>query len=193
MTDDACSFVVWLRPTHTGQHDVRYDVRFSIDEGRGVMRVSRPGVLVDPPAHHEGEITALSRGDLHASRFLLLPNRGLRRTYLFSDLTDQQLSSLAPAQWSALEVALINGQRCFQVSVLPEDEETSLFSNPFPVDVMPPGIRITWGEEARLRMEVQQLQTALALEKRRVKKLSAIVRALIRKLRQLQGQEEAPG
>ncbi|MFT5686350.1 MAG: hypothetical protein ACI8RZ_007306 [Myxococcota bacterium] len=46
-----------------------------------------------------------------ATRFLLLPRRGTRQSFLFSDLNQRHLSAMTMDAWSSLEPEIVNGQR----------------------------------------------------------------------------------
>ena len=179
MNEDACSFSMWLRP----DLEETFDLKFQVSAGRGVIRISRPGVLVDPPAMNDGEVTGLTLADLHATRFLLLPSRGKRQSYHFSDLEFRHLSGLLVGDWNVLEYSIIEGQRSFLPPSF-EDDETSLITT-IPLEAMRPTFQVGAQEEDRLRTQVQHLTAQLAAERERSVKLSHTVEGLARQLKQL--------
>ena len=71
MNEDVCRVSMWLRPDPLET----FDLKFLVQEGRGILRISRPGILLDQPARNDGLVKGLSLADLHATRFLLLPHR----------------------------------------------------------------------------------------------------------------------
>lgn len=179
MQEDVCLINMWIRP---GEKET-FELKFSIDGGRGILRISRPGVLVDPPATEEGVVTGLTLADLFATRFLLLPRRGGRQSYLFSDLRERFLGKLEPGVWSPLEAEIIDGQRSFLPPSFP-DEETSLITT-IPLEAMRPSFEVGGNEEARLRQEVRQLTVELAAEREKVARLEGMIARLDQQLKQV--------
>ncbi len=83
-----------------------FGVRFEATEGKGVLRVTRPGVLIDSPARQSGEESGLTVSQVRASRFLHLPDGAQSRvTYLFSRLDAAALERLPLDRWFALVYA----------------------------------------------------------------------------------------
>lgn len=181
MYEEACTFNMWLRP----DANQTFDLKFYVNEGRGMLRISRPGVLEHPPASEESLVTGLSLADLHATRFFLLPRRGNRRHYQFSDLDHRHIAEMLVGSWNPLEPEIIDGQR----SLLPpnfSDDETSLITTSLPLEAMRPTISNGSEEEVRLREEVRRLTVALAEAQEQNAHLQELVESLDRQLQQVQ-------
>ena len=186
--EDACDFNMWVRP----DRKETFDLKFFVNEGRGVFRISRPGILVDPPAKNDGVVTGLTLADLHATRFLLLPRRGNRRNYLFSDLNLRLLDAMEVGNWNPLEPEIIDGQRSFLPPSF-EDDETSIITTAIPIEAMRPSFRPGTNEEARLREDVRKLTMDLHSERAKVQNLEKMVAQLdlqLQQVRQLLGDDE---
>lgn len=82
-----------------------YAFRFEVDEGRAVLRVARPGVLIVPPARTRGHEEQLSADQLRSSVLLYVPSTaGLRRSCALSQLDDTFLSELEVEVWTELRI-----------------------------------------------------------------------------------------
>ena len=94
-------FRFWIQRDSKGQG--LFSARFEVDRGRGILRVARPGVLVDPPAGSQGEEEGLTTDQLRASRFIQVElwSRN-RRTWSLDGLEDIALDELTPGQWTLL-------------------------------------------------------------------------------------------
>jgi hypothetical protein len=79
--------------------------RYEVEEGRAVLRVARPGVLIVPPARSRGHEDQLSADQLRASVLLYVPNGpGARRSCSLSRLDDRFLLELEPEVWTELRL-----------------------------------------------------------------------------------------
>src|SRR5688572_17914471 len=61
-------FRVWLR--RRDSDDAPFALKFEVRGGKGVLRVARPGVLIDPPARPSGQEERLTSAQVRQSRFL---------------------------------------------------------------------------------------------------------------------------
>lgn len=101
-------FHFWIRRSK-GDGAV-YSIRFEVEDGRGLLRVARPGVLVDPPAREHGVEEKLTSAQVRASRFLHVWQNGRKRQgYVLSRLGDDVLSSFPPDSWEPLRVVSDSG------------------------------------------------------------------------------------
>lgn len=95
------SFRVWVRKTAVD--GTACAVRFQVDQGKAVLRVSRPGVLIVPPARDHGHEDHLSPGQLRSSVFLHVPGPGMpRESYALDRITDAHLLRLDRDVWVEL-------------------------------------------------------------------------------------------
>ena len=86
-------FRIWLRRMSSLERT--FALRFEAFEGKGVLRVARPGVLVDPPARVSGYESDITAQNVRASRFLHVSGTARRRdTWFLSRLSDEQLNGL---------------------------------------------------------------------------------------------------
>lgn len=96
------SFRVWVRR----QLDAAtpYSLRFEVSDGKGILRVTRPGVLIDPPARPMGEEQGLIGPQVRASRFLHAREGGrARAVWGFVRLEDHALEHLPVDLWVELD------------------------------------------------------------------------------------------
>ena len=80
MSSDATTsprFRVWIR--RETESEGPFSIRFEVEEGKGLLRVARPGVLIDPPASPTGAESRLTGQQLRASRFLHVWDSGRSR------------------------------------------------------------------------------------------------------------------
>lgn len=116
---DAPKFRFWVRRS-PGEGAV-YSIRFEVDGGKGLLRVARPGVLVDPPAREFGFEERLTSAQVRASRFLHVWEGGRKRQgYVLSRLTDAVLAELPLGSWEELSV-VNDGGFCWLVHRAPEE------------------------------------------------------------------------
>jgi hypothetical protein len=109
------SFLFWIRRLDVG--DWPYALRFEVTEGKGVLRVARPGVVIDPPARARGFEDSLAGEQLRASRFLHVWDGGRKRQgYVLSKLDDEQLERLDVDVWHELEVSRDGGFRYLRLA-----------------------------------------------------------------------------
>jgi len=96
------SFSVWVRRQLDA--NAPYAIRFEVSEGRGILRVTRPGVLIDPPARPTGEEEGLIGPQVRASRFLHARDGGRSRSvWGFVRLDDGVLERLPVDAWVQLD------------------------------------------------------------------------------------------
>ena len=125
-------FRFWVRRS-PGEGAV-YAIRFEVEGGKGLLRVARPGVLVDPPARESGFEERLTSAQVRASRFLHVWDSGRKRQgYVLSRLTDPVLGGLPPASWEELHV-VSDGGFCWLVPGGPEELDASAI---VPIEVAP--------------------------------------------------------
>ncbi|MCK6523813.1 DUF4763 domain-containing protein [Myxococcota bacterium] len=126
-------FRFWVRRS-PGEGAV-YAIRFEVEGGKGLLRVARPGVLVDPPARESGFEERLTSAQVRASRFLHVWDSGRKRQgYVLSRLTDPVLGGLPPATWEELHV-VSDGGFCWLVPGGPEELDSSAI---VPIEVAAP-------------------------------------------------------
>ncbi|MED5372899.1 MAG: hypothetical protein VX899_17905 [Myxococcota bacterium] len=100
---DSNRFRFWVR--RGSGDDPTFSVRFDVRNGKGLLRVARPGVLVDPPARQSGFEERLTPAQVRASRFLHIWDSGRKRQgYVLSRLSDELLLPLAPERWVELGI-----------------------------------------------------------------------------------------
>lgn len=94
-------FGVWVRRQDAAE--APYALRFEVVGGKGVLRVARPGVLIDPPARPFGAEERLTGGQLRQSRFLYVRDGGREReAYSLNRLDDAALDRLPAGEWVEL-------------------------------------------------------------------------------------------
>lgn len=97
-------FRVWLR--RRAEPGAPYSVRFEVTDGKGILRVARPGVLVDPPARPFGFEERLSAAQVRASRFLHVWDGGrYRQGYMLARLEEGRMDALPVDRWIQLETS----------------------------------------------------------------------------------------
>ncbi len=80
-----------------------FGLRFQCTDGKGILRVTRPGVLIDPPARQSGEEKGLTANQVRSSRFLHARDGGQHRVaFLLARLDDAALERLPPDRWFEL-------------------------------------------------------------------------------------------
>jgi len=92
---------MWVRRTNSEFQ--RFAIRFEVDQGKGVLRVTRPGVLIVPPARQHGHEDHLSPDQVRASVFLFIPSPTTpRQTFALSRLSDPALTLMDTEVWYEL-------------------------------------------------------------------------------------------
>lgn len=110
MAPDHPPFRFWLRRSAAGGN--RCALRFEVFDGLGVLRVARPGVLVDPPARESGYEAELTLTQVRSSRFLHLSAADRRhQLYFLSRVADELVLPLEPEIWVELRAAVDRGAR----------------------------------------------------------------------------------
>ncbi len=75
------SFQFWIK--RTGDASAPFSLRFEVRNGKGLLRVAHPDVLLDPPASPKGLQEGLDADVVRASRFLLIADGGRTRKGFF--------------------------------------------------------------------------------------------------------------
>ncbi|MCB9778281.1 MAG: hypothetical protein H6742_06940 [Alphaproteobacteria bacterium] len=96
---EPAGFQVWVRRVSPDTDEC--SLRFRTSSGKGVLRVSRPGVLIVPPARTTGFEDHLNPAQVRASEFLHITARG-RESFRMLALTDGMLDRLEPEVWTEL-------------------------------------------------------------------------------------------
>lgn len=108
LAPDSPPFRFWLR--RTGASEPTYALRFEVVDGKGVLRVARPGVLVDPPARDSGSELDLTLAQVRASRFLHVSALDRRRQlYFLSRVPEELAGRLKAGAWVELGAAVDRG------------------------------------------------------------------------------------
>ena len=95
---DPIRFRFWIR-CGCGD-DPTFSIRFDVGHGKGLLRVARPGVLVDPPARQSGTEEGLTPAQVRASLFLhIWDSGGKGQGYVLSRLSDEILLTLPVERW----------------------------------------------------------------------------------------------
>jgi len=108
-----------------------FAVRFEVREGKGVLRLARAGVLIDPPARSSAEEAGITLGQLRSSRFLHLWDGGRARlAHSLARIDAVALSSLPLQEWVELE-GLVEGGAAYLVlpSLVPVEEEVEVIAD----------------------------------------------------------------
>ncbi|MES2637844.1 MAG: hypothetical protein V4850_00110 [Myxococcota bacterium] len=140
---------LWIRRTAEPQGP--YAIRFEVVDGKGILRVVRPGVLVDPPARPTGFEERLTAAQVNATRFLHVWDGGRRRqAHALTRLTQTQLETMPAERWFGLEFVT---EGALDVLVLP----STVHTEPARVDDEP-----TWPRRemlAELQRELRELES----------------------------------
>jgi hypothetical protein len=95
------SFQFWIKRTE--DLSAPYCLSFEVSNGKGLLRVAHPDVLLDPPASGRGVQEGLSSEVVRASRFLLVSSNGRsRKGYFLAALGDAFLDRLPLGSWIEL-------------------------------------------------------------------------------------------
>jgi len=131
--ESSVSFRIWVRKSARAQ--APFSVRFEVFDGKGILRVARPGILIDPPARVSGFEEQLSSEQLKASRFLHVWGAGRKRqSHILSRVDDARLDRLAPDNWYELTVVTDGGYRYLELETLSAtlEEPAELVTKPLP-------------------------------------------------------------
>jgi len=108
LVPDSPSFRFWLR--RSGSSGGLYALRFEVFDGKGVLRVARPGVLVDPPARESGYEADLTLPQVRSSRFLHIGTLERRRQiYFLSRIPEELPAYFASEIWVELTPVVDRG------------------------------------------------------------------------------------
>ncbi len=100
-SNSGARFQVWIR--RRVESAGPYSIRFEVTEGKGILRVVRPGVLVDPPARPSGFEERLSAAQVGTTRFLHVWDGGrYRQPHSFARLDASRLDTMPLDRWIAL-------------------------------------------------------------------------------------------
>ncbi|MBM4368938.1 MAG: hypothetical protein FJ102_22170, partial [Deltaproteobacteria bacterium] len=114
----APKFRLWLR--RLGVSESPFTLRFEVHDGKGILRVARPGVLIDPPARQMGIEERLSMQQLRTTRFILVWDGGrARQGHQLSRLDEGTLERVETDRWHELEVVSDGGFRFLMLPMLP--------------------------------------------------------------------------
>lgn len=99
---------IWVR--RQAEWGGSYSLRFEVARGRGLLRVARPGVTVDPPARASGQEDGLTASQVLQSRFLYAGDgqRG-RRALSLGRVDIAALSGLYGSDWVELRETEADG------------------------------------------------------------------------------------
>jgi hypothetical protein len=121
-------FRVWVRRLDVPE--APFAVRFEVRGGKGILRVARPGVLIDPPARAAGVEERLTAPQLRASRFLHVRDGGReRRAHSLSRCEEGVLEALPAGEWTELE-AVLDGPNAFLALPRADAEEAGEIHTP---------------------------------------------------------------
>ncbi len=117
-------FRIWLRRQNVA--DGPYSLRFEVQDGKGILRVARPGVLIDPPARALGMEERLSAAQLRSTRFILVWDGGrARQGHLLNRVDELQLERVETDRWHELEIVVDGGFRYAVLAVSMPPQEAS--------------------------------------------------------------------
>ncbi len=95
------SFQFWIKRTEDSS--APFCLRFEVRDGKGLLRVAHPDVLLDPPASGKGLQESLTADVVRASRFLLIGRGGRdRKGYFLAALGAEFLDRLPLGIWVEL-------------------------------------------------------------------------------------------
>jgi hypothetical protein len=95
------SFQFWIKRTEDAT--APFALRFEVRDGKGLLRVAHPDVLLDPPASRTGLQEGLDAEVVRASRFLLIAEAGkVRKGFFLAALGEDILDRLPLGLWVEL-------------------------------------------------------------------------------------------
>ncbi len=104
---DSPTFRFWLRRSSASEH--HYALRFEVFDGHGVLRVARPGVLIDPPARESGYEGELTLTQVRSSRFLHITGVDRRRQLYFLSRIPDDATAFSEEGWVELRATVDRG------------------------------------------------------------------------------------
>ena len=117
-------FSIWI--ARLPEPDGPYGIRFEMTEGKGVLRVARPGVLIEPPARALGTEFRLTAAQIQSSRFQHVWGRGaFRQTHVLHRIGLEELGLLPIGHWVEMAAEVEGGVHCLIVPEqdVPEEDE----------------------------------------------------------------------
>lgn len=103
-------FRLWIRRQNLPEG--AYSLRFEAQEGKGILRVARPGVLIDPPARPVGIEERLTPQQLRSTRFILVWDGGrARQGHLLNRIEEAQVERIEVDRWHDMEIVVDGGFR----------------------------------------------------------------------------------
>ncbi len=104
------SFQFWIKRTEDAAGP--YSLRFEVRNGKGLLRVAHPDVLLDPPASTSGLQDGLDADVVRASRFLLVAEAGrVRKGFFLAALGAEFLDRLPQGLWVELTPRIAGDMR----------------------------------------------------------------------------------
>jgi hypothetical protein len=114
VVDSSVPFRIWIR--RSAHPETPFALRFEVFDGKGILRVARPGILIDPPARVSGFEDPLTADQIRASRFLHVWGGGRKRqSHILSRLEDERIAGLTVDTWFELRVDTDGGYRYLQL------------------------------------------------------------------------------
>ncbi|GDX81105.1 hypothetical protein LBMAG42_29160 [Deltaproteobacteria bacterium] len=111
-------FRLWLRRQNVAEGP--FALRFEVMEGKGILRVARPGVLIDSPARPVGLEERLTTQQLRSTRFILVWDGGrARQGHLLNRLDEAQLDRVELDRWHEMEIVVDGGFRYAVLQLAP--------------------------------------------------------------------------
>ncbi len=152
MSETAEAFELWIR---RGAGESAWSVRFETRQGKGLLRVQRPGMLIDPPARPTGSEDRMTSAALRATRFLYVADAGrVRHTWSLERLEDLMLERVRTDEWTRL-AAHREGTASFLVL------DSGALTRPI-IEEQPPG-----AADQRLMLEGFEREVAALVERGR--------------------------
>lgn len=126
---------IWVR--RSTEPGGSYALRFEATRGKGLLRVVRPGVMVDPPARTAGVEEGLTASQVLQSRYIHAADGGRpRQQVLFGRIDLGVLSSLEPEVWHECGDQDRDGRRYATLGPPPADEDEDVDDAPTDVQRM---------------------------------------------------------
>ncbi|MDP2306723.1 MAG: hypothetical protein Q8P18_11930 [Pseudomonadota bacterium] len=156
-TNPGAAVRLWIR--RTSEPHGAYTIRFEVADGKGILRVGRPGVLVDPPARPSGSEERLTAAQVSTTRFLHVWDGGrYRQAHALTRLTEAQLEGLPAERWVGLAFVTEGSALVLMLPSIPDVEEAD-GREPARVDDEP-----TWPRREMLAVLQRELREMEAKE-----------------------------